>query len=109
MKNKFGLFFIVLFLLMIYISRDNTPKSIIKHTAISEDTQTEGQHRIDVFLNSNVKPSVNIITSSDMASTKPSTTNNQKLDNEATSLRKEDDITNEINLLACLMPKAEHS
>lgn len=67
MKNKFGLFFIVLFLLLIYISRDNTPKSTIESKTISENTQTEGQHRIDTFLNSNVKPSVNITTSSDMA------------------------------------------
>ena len=67
MKNKFGLFFIILVLLMIYLGRDNTSKITIEPKTISEDTQTEAQHRVDAFLNSNVKPSVNIITSSDMA------------------------------------------
>ena len=109
MKNKFGLLFIVLFLLMIYISRDNTPKSTIEPKTISENTQTEGQHRIDAFINSNVKPSVNITTSPDMASTKLSATNDQQLDNEAKSLMEEGDVTDEKNLLACLMPKAGYS
>lgn len=73
MKNKrklfsIVLFFGVLFLLMIYFSRNNTSKSIIESKQVSEDAQTEAQHRIDTFLNSKVKPSTNVTTASDITS-----------------------------------------
>jgi SPOR domain len=74
MKNKRGLFSIILFLgvsllLILYFNRDNTSKNINQTKAVSEDAQSEAQNRIDAFSNSNLKPSTNIITSADETAT----------------------------------------
>ena len=94
MKNKRGLFSVILFLSALfltinYFSRNNTSKSTVESKAVSVDTQTEAQHRIDTFLNSNVKPSANII-----SATKEAATNNQQLDGEIKNLIAEEETLN---------------
>lgn len=94
MKNKRGLFSVILFLgilflLMSYFSQDNMSNSFNESKVVSEDTQVEKQHRVDAFLNSNVKPSANII-----SSTKEIPTNNQHPDGEIKNLITEEEILN---------------
>lgn len=91
MKNKRGLFSVILFLSALfltinYFSRNNTSKSTVESKAVSIVTQTQAHHRIDAFLNSNVKPSTNIITTAE-----DSATNNQELDDKTKNLIAEEE------------------